>query len=101
MTKKEKARLRRIEEIAHDRDAALAVVGLAVRHGYLDELFENQQARDAFADDVMGVHIRRVVDEAGGVILDDGSIYRGGVRHPPTQVVPELRRVERHDEQRP
>jgi len=90
MTKEQKAKVKLIEDIARDRHAALAVVGHALAYGYLDELFADREARDGFIDAVRGIHIRLVVDELapGGVILDDGSIYRNGALHPPSQVIP-------------
>jgi hypothetical protein len=56
------------------RHEALSVVWLALERGYLDELFENREARDSFKDDVLGIQIGGIADEVrGSVVLSDGS----------------------------
>jgi hypothetical protein len=56
------------------RHEALSVVWLALERGYLDELFENREARDSFKDDVLGIQTRGIADEVrGSVVLNDGS----------------------------
>jgi hypothetical protein len=79
-----------VEDIADDPNELLNAVGIALDRGYLDELFENREARDSFKADVFGIQIRRIVDAEipEGVILRDGSVYRDGELHPPAQVIP-------------
>jgi len=59
-------------------DAIGAVIN-ALDAGYLDELFTDCAAREAFREDVLGVQIRAAVDDMGVTVqLEGGALYVPG-----------------------